>query len=228
MILLIFLYFTVVYPFLIYSYFTYNSIPLKNILNLKDTTKDINVEQPIYNIYISAITSESFVNPYIDTKYNLKLTFDNVLNDIYLKVIDEKLLLCNNASYVENILKIDIDVDNNLQLYFHAIIELVKKIYPTYCRINFIYHEKTYFISELIKTSIDEINNDNTRNYFMINIYLLGLKLANNIEKKYNNELKQYSELTQYNESLINLYLEYTTAACDKYININNLYYELL
>ena len=157
MILLFLFFIAIVNPYIYYAYF----------FNKKTTNDDYKeYDGDKFNVFIK---STNFGNP-----FNLEHKFK-------LNIIFELPKSINPIEYNSTFLSEQYTIEDN-KIHFsiynkdlHKIHTFIHNVYPTYCRINFVYYEERPYVNILLKNEIDKFNLDTTRNYYLINLYIISL-----------------------------------------------------
>lgn len=220
MILLILFFFTVLYPYLLYVYLYNYTFNKNNVVcyNIFDDNQQEN-----FNIYITK-SIDLIVNPFSTSNYELSVSFDIPLNIDHKYIINNEQLISKNYEIHEvvgglNHITFALENEN-----LNEIFKFIEYLYPTYSQVTFVYYEKNPFINILIKNNIEKINYDTTRNYFMINAYILLLQI--NPQIHISDDI--FVNIIDENSILKSKYLSFVDMAHSKCLKIKNIYQELI
>jgi hypothetical protein len=181
MFFLIALFLFFIYPYILYLFLTKYLHNTDEFIN----ENQLNINNKQFLICINPILTQSIFkiecNPFCEkNQFNMFLTFeikDDICDDFeeFSSIINDKykLITFENINYIQFEIYIN-EKNNNL---IKNIAKYIKLVYPTYSKILFIFYDKYPFTIQWLRQNITDFNNDTTRNYYMMNVKNILLKL---------------------------------------------------
>lgn len=228
---LILIFYFILYPYLLFAFFNKK---YKNYII--DNTSLTSLPDNIYNIYIISSQDQN-INPYYkNNEYNIKVIFE-IPDNSDIDILENKIKYFNTKPCIYlNYLSLNLNITEENKNYIENISKYIKYLYPTYSKIIFVYYESLPFISQLLRKNINIMNNDTTRNYFMVNIKSLLYKFNETKKiidffdidqnlKLLQSDINKYNE--KYQESVDPFVIEYLELK-ENLTDDNYLYEELI
>jgi hypothetical protein len=225
MFFLIFLFFTCIYPYLIYHFF-YNTFFLKQKNKI---ISDFDTNNKQFQIFLY-LKNENQINPFYqnDEKPMMlditltfcideNLEFYEVLYE-HEKIIDDDYIIFNKNN--KNYIQFNLNISKNSE-FFNKLIKYIKIKYPTYSNILFYFIEHNPFILLWFYQNKKLFNKDTVRNYFLVDMKHIVMKDNCDLQL-INNDLYTDMENTNILEYYDNFLL------INKFSNYDDITFELI